>query len=85
MGSTDDRGTRVNGDRWRETRQVFQEAWTRAGADRAAFVEERCAGDPVLHASVTALLDAHDRARDDRLLRDVIGAVARDLFVRRRP
>jgi len=74
----------VNRDRWQETRQVFQEAVSRAPAERVAFLRARCAGDASLLRDVLALLDSHELARDDRFLREVIRAVARDLATRPR-
>jgi tetratricopeptide (TPR) repeat protein/serine/threonine protein kinase len=45
--------------------QVFRNALQRATpAERAAYLDEACAGDPALRAAVDALLRAHDRAPD---------------------
>jgi serine/threonine protein kinase/Tfp pilus assembly protein PilF len=41
---------------------LFQEALSRSGAERAAFLEQACAGQPELRAAVEALLAAHDRS-----------------------
>ena len=46
---------------WPELEALFHEALTRAPAERAAFLGERCAGRPDLHAEVEALLRAHER------------------------
>jgi serine/threonine protein kinase/tetratricopeptide (TPR) repeat protein len=40
---------------------VFAAAVALAGADRAAYLEQACAGDPALRQRVEALLRAHDR------------------------
>ena len=45
---------------WADLEALFHEALARAPADRAAFLAERCAGRPDLHAEVDALLRAHD-------------------------
>jgi len=74
----------VRRDRWRQTRHVFQEAVSRAPAERVAFLRTRCAGDASLLRDVLALLDSDELARDDRFLREVIRAVARDLVTRPR-
>jgi hypothetical protein len=41
---------------------LFQEALSRAPAERAAFLEAACAGQPQLRAAVEALLAAHDKS-----------------------
>jgi serine/threonine protein kinase/predicted RNA polymerase sigma factor len=41
---------------------LFQEALSRSGAERAAFLEQACAGQPELRAAVEALLAAHERS-----------------------
>jgi hypothetical protein len=74
----------VRRDRWQEIREVFQDAVSRAPAERIGFLRARCADDSGLLVDVLALLDAHEHARDDRFLRDVIGAVARELVARTR-
>ena len=40
---------------------LFQAALPLAGADRAAFLDRECAGDPALRARLEALLAAHDQ------------------------
>ena len=47
---------------WSDLEALFHEALACAPADRAAFLAERCAGRPDLHAEVEALLRAHDSA-----------------------
>ena len=47
---------------WADLETLFHEALARAPADRAAFLAERCAGRPDLHAEVDAMLRAHDGA-----------------------
>jgi eukaryotic-like serine/threonine-protein kinase len=41
---------------------LFQEALSRSSSERAAFLEQACAGRPDLRASVEALLAAHDKS-----------------------
>jgi serine/threonine protein kinase/tetratricopeptide (TPR) repeat protein len=43
-------------------RTLFEEALARPAAERAAFLEEACAGQPNLRAAVEALLASHDEA-----------------------
>jgi len=47
---------------WSDLEAVFHEALACAPGDRVAFLAERCAGRPDLHAEVDALLRAHDTA-----------------------
>src|SRR6187402_2699354 len=42
--------------------RAFTEALQLPLAERAAYVEQACAGDPALNQRVNALLNAHDRA-----------------------
>jgi serine/threonine protein kinase len=50
---------------WSDLETLFHEALACAPADRAAFLNERCAGRPALQAEVAALLRAHDNAPGD--------------------
>src|SRR5712692_6991215 len=50
------RGTTMNEE------SLFQEALSQSPAERAAFLEEACAGQPQLRAAVEALLAAHERS-----------------------
>ncbi|MBE7502864.1 MAG: hypothetical protein HS113_21800 [Verrucomicrobiales bacterium] len=40
---------------------LFQTALPLGGAERAAFLDRECAGDPALRARLEALLAAHDQ------------------------
>src|SRR5262245_9110102 len=40
---------------------LFEEASSRSPEERAAFLEQACAGQPQLRAAVEALLAAHDK------------------------
>ena len=40
---------------------LFQAALPLGGAERAAFLDRECAGDPALRARLEALLAAHDQ------------------------
>ncbi|MCZ7636671.1 MAG: hypothetical protein M5U12_11970 [Verrucomicrobia bacterium] len=51
---------------------LFQAALPLAGAERAAFLDRECAGDPALRARLEALLAAHDQP--DTLLGTQAGA-----------
>lgn len=51
-------------DEWTRVRELFDAALTRRSSERAAFLDETCAGSPSLRAEVASLLDAHDRAAD---------------------
>ncbi len=53
----------IGADRWREIDQVFAEALDRPLAERKAFLDEACAGDPELRLAVERLLLA-DEASD---------------------
>src|SRR5712692_4555991 len=50
------RGTTMNEE------SLFQEALSQSPAERAAFLEEACAGQPQLRAAVEALRAAHERS-----------------------
>ena len=52
----------VNTERWQQFKQLFQDALERPEAERAAFLDAACAGDPLLHSEVEALLAAHAEA-----------------------
>ena len=41
---------------------LFQEALSRSPEERAAFLEQACAGRPELRAAVEALLAAHEKS-----------------------
>ena len=47
---------------WPLAKAIVAEALERSDAERASFVEERCAGHPDLKAEVDSLIDAHLRA-----------------------
>ena len=49
-------------DRWETIEAICFEAMSRAGRDRTAFLERRCAGDPDLRRRVEELLTAAERA-----------------------
>lgn len=64
---------------WRQARKVFEDALDREPAERGAFVDEACLGDPQLLAEVSSLLASHDQA-DDVFLSPIIDAVVLDRF-----
>src|SRR5260221_9561028 len=47
---------------WQQLDQLFHSALQHEPAERAAFLEEACAGDESLRKQVEALLAAHDEA-----------------------
>jgi eukaryotic-like serine/threonine-protein kinase len=49
-------------ERWQQLEQLFHSALERALAERAAFLDEACAGDDSLRKQVEALLSAHGEA-----------------------
>lgn len=49
---------------WTRLNDIFHRALEVPAAERAAFVNEECGGDPELGAEVASLLAAHDRAAD---------------------
>lgn len=49
---------------WARAREVFDAAVARQPAERQAFVDEACAGNPRVRAEVVSLLAAHDRSTD---------------------
>jgi serine/threonine-protein kinase len=55
---TDDRA------RWARVEAIFREAMDLEPRARRRFVEDRCEGDPGLHAEVRSLLDASDAAEE---------------------
>lgn len=57
-------------ERWRRIRAVFEAAAERDPAQRPAFLDEACSGDPALRSEVESLLASHD-ARDDFLEKPV--------------
>src|SRR6185436_15804400 len=60
----------MNGDRVDRVDAIFQGALERPLAERAAFVEAACAGDPGLRRAVDRLLGSHERARAEGFLED---------------
>lgn len=53
-------------ERWAAVKQIVGDALERAAGERAALLDEACAGDPALRAEAESLLTAHD-GRDDFL------------------
>ncbi|MFN2454339.1 MAG: protein kinase [Pyrinomonadaceae bacterium] len=49
-------------ERWRQIEDVLQSALDRPLAERAAFLDEACAGDEVLRSEATTLVRAYDEA-----------------------
>ena len=48
-------------ERWQQIDQLLEAALEQEESQRAAFLEEACAGDEALHKKVEALLEAHQR------------------------
>src|SRR6266404_1845521 len=51
-------------ERWQQVEKVLQAALDCAPGERAAFLEQSCAGDPQLQAEASSLVWAHDAALD---------------------
>jgi eukaryotic-like serine/threonine-protein kinase len=51
-------------ERWQQLKQVFQSALERNPAERSAFLNQACAGDPALRSEVESLISSHDQAGD---------------------
>src|SRR5258707_11702822 len=51
-------------ERWQQVEEVLQAALECAPGERAAFLEQSCAGDPQLQAEASSLVFAHDAAVD---------------------
>src|SRR5687768_7131289 len=49
-------------ERWFEVKEIFNAALDLPAARRLSFIEERCAGDRLLHEEVAALLESADEA-----------------------
>ncbi|MEM6456971.1 MAG: serine/threonine-protein kinase [Acidobacteriota bacterium] len=64
--------------RWRQIRDCFDQASTRTGAARTAYLDAACADDPDLRREVEALLDADRRAA--AAFKPQIGAAADQLL-----
>ena len=54
----------MNPERWRQIEELYQAAWERDAAERAAFLVEACAGDEELRREVESLLAAGERAKE---------------------
>ena len=55
-------GTRMNRERWQRVEEIFAQAIDGAPADRAALLDDACAGDAALRAEVESLLAAEASA-----------------------
>jgi hypothetical protein len=51
-------------ERWQQLKQLFQSALERNPAERSAFLNQACAGDPALRSEVESLISSHDQAGD---------------------
>src|SRR6266404_505472 len=51
-------------ERWQQVEEVLQAALDRAPAERAAFLDQVCAGDAELQTEASSLVSAHDAAPD---------------------
>jgi serine/threonine-protein kinase len=54
--------------RWQRVTELFAQALERPAADRSAFLQSACQGDPELAHDVTSLLQAHERASSGQFL-----------------
>lgn len=51
-------------ERWQQVEEVLQAALDRASGERAAFLDQVCAGDAELQTEASSLVDAYDSAAD---------------------
>ena len=49
-------------ERWQQLKQIFQSALERNPAERSAFLNQACAGDPALRSEIESLISSHDQA-----------------------
>ena len=49
-------------DRWRDVERLYHEALEHAEGERAAFLQDACAGDAALRQAIESLLSAHQEA-----------------------
>ncbi len=54
----------INAPNWHRVKEIFQAALERPAHERAAWLRERCEGDPALRAEVQSLLATHEEAGD---------------------
>jgi len=54
-------------DRWQQVRAVLDEAIALPAESRAAYLDNKCAGDAELHSEVNSLLRSHENAGDEFL------------------
>jgi TolB-like protein len=54
----------MNPERWRQIEELYQTALDRDASERAAFLDEACAGDEELRREVESLLAADNRAKE---------------------
>ncbi len=52
----------MTSERWKEVKEVFAAALDRSGSERAAYLDEVCAGDEALRLEVESLLASHQQA-----------------------
>jgi serine/threonine protein kinase/Tol biopolymer transport system component/Tfp pilus assembly protein PilF len=54
----------MTSERWQQIKTLFESSLERDPLERDAFLDEACAGDPLLRGEVEALIDSHARAGD---------------------
>ena len=57
-------GAAVTPERWQRVKEVLEWAWERDAAERDAFLDQVCAGDPELRSQVDALLISDEHGGD---------------------
>ena len=67
-------------DQWHRVKEVFEAALERDSSQRAAFLDEACAGDVALRREVESLIDSYEKEKSFMSL-PVIAAAAPSLFV----
>ena len=68
----------MKAERWEHIKQICSEALERDAAGREEFLEEACAGDPLLRKEVESLL-AQQSAADDFIESPALEVAAREL------
>jgi len=53
----------VTPEQWHRVKEVFDQALERDSSQRAAFLDEACAGDVALHREVESLIDFYEKEK----------------------
>lgn len=74
-------GGKMTPERWRQIEDLYQAALERDATERAAFLDEACAGDEELRCEVESLLAADEEAKksEDFLNQTALQVAAKDI------